>query len=208
MRRPTRRAGWLAAALALLSVSLGAHTDAPGRALRLQLRGAVLEGLLEIDLPAGPLAAVPIGQAPGEGQGADPEQALGLRAAAAGLRGLSLGVGSGAPDAPAPVLKTPELLEARGRRTRLGGLEGRLLLRAPGPREGEVLVIAVEAGLPLTVELFAGTGAVLELRAGLGKELDGGLSLSPRPGAPVVVHVRRAGPARAPSAPGAPGTPR
>lgn len=203
-----RRWGALPAALALFSLSLSAHTAEPRRALRLQLRGAVLEGLLELELPPGPVAAVPVGQAPGEGQGGEVERALGLRAAAAGLLGLSLGVGSSASDAGPPLLQPFELVEARGRRTAHGGLKGRLLLRAPGPRDGELLVLAAEAGLPISIELFGETGAVLELREGLGKELPGGLALTPRPGAPVVVRVGRAGPGRGPSAPAAPGTPR
>jgi hypothetical protein len=136
-----------------------------------------------------------------------------LRAAVVGLQGLSLGVESGAPDAGARVMKAPALVESKGKPTRRGGLEGRLLLEAPGPQVGETLVIAVEAGLALPVELFAATGTVLELRAGPGKALEGGLSLSPRPGVPVEVRVVgaepvRAAPERAPTARGAPGTPR
>lgn len=209
MRRVVRLWPGSLAALALVPFTLWAHPEVATRTLRLQLQGAVLQGLLQVELPPGPLSAVPVGQALGERPGEDLETALGLRLASVGLQGLNLRVVQPvAKDVGVPAQRALELLEARGRRTKSGGLQGRLLLRGPEVEPGRVLAISVESGLPLTIELYATTGELLELRSGLGKELAGGLSLSPRPGAPVLVYVSRVKPPSATPAPGAKDSPR
>jgi len=161
------RAAWLGA---VVSFAAAAHAPVPLRALRLQLRGGHLEGLLTFHLPA---AATQVYAA-----ARDPSPAVAARA----LEGLRIEADGSTLD--------PKAAEAHAQWLADGGLDERVLLDV-GPAR-KTLTIAVEAEPPLPVELVAASGVRLQLASGPGAPIAGGLSLRRRPGLPCVVAITSA----------------
>lgn len=190
-----------------LAGAAGAHAPEAERVLRLQLEPSRLAGAITLQLPPGPAASAllgpPPGALPGERAGQAGERTRGARAALAALQGITIGSGAAPEGSLAPPAAQVAIEEAFAAPTPRGGLRGGATLALPHPGPGGLLRVAVERGLPLRVELLAATGLQLDLLAGLGREIPGGLELRPRPGEPAVVRVRAGV-----SAPAARSTPR
>jgi hypothetical protein len=157
-------------AAAIVATASFAHAPVKTRALRLQLEGGRLQGLLTYHVPA---AAALAYQA-----AADPGVAL----APAALQGLRLE----ADGAPAAI----KVADASVRRGRDGSLDASFLLE-PVPVT-RALRVGVESGPPLPVSVIAQTGVRLTLQEGPGAPIAGGLSLRPRPGLSCLVAIRGA----------------
>jgi hypothetical protein len=168
-----------------------AHKFDPVRSMRIQIQAGKIQALLSLAVPQGLLAqkllAIPPGLVPGEKADEPVEKTLGKRAALEALRGLHVQIGAEA----GPLQSAPfELMEAKARKNRSGGLESMALLRiqADLPSGAAILVLQAESGPALRATLAA-ADYKLELLEGVGRASADELALRPRPGRPCRVRL-------------------
>jgi hypothetical protein len=165
MKKPGDTYRVFLAALLLAGTAL-AHTPAESRALRLQIAGQRVEGLLIVKVPRA--AAAMLFATPSPAAGAI--DGVSVKLAPSALRGLRIGGAA------------PRVLEGKAR---LGadGVEAALLIDAPLKAE-----IVVEGAVPIT--FVAPKGRKLLLVDGPGREVEGGLQLRPRADLPCKVRLQ------------------